>query len=142
MTESVVKEPSIFHTDRSYERYENEVDAWSSITIVAKSKQGTLLVLSLPESGKHCDLKGKVMDGCVYGGANGLENVKAFLKLHIGQDSVSEVIDKIRTFMSATRKPNQTRPSENMSRILKVHILSQNPKQKWQNFRLYSLSGF
>ena len=33
---------------------------------------------------------------------------------------------------------SQTRPSENMSKILKARILSQNPKQKWQNFRLYS----
>ena len=108
MTESLVKEPPRFNTDRSYKRYENEVDAWSSITTVAKSKQGTLLVLSLPESGKHGDLKGKVMDECAYRGVDGLKNVKAFLKLHIGQDSVSEVVDNIRTFMSATRKPDQT----------------------------------
>ena len=65
-------------------------------------------MLSLPDSGKHGDLKGKVMDGCNYGGQNGLENVKAFLNLHIGQDSVSEVVDKIKTFMGVTRKPEQT----------------------------------
>ena len=65
-------------------------------------------MLSLPDSGKHGDLKGKVMDGCDNGRENGLKNVKAFLKLHIGQDSVSEVVDKIRTFMGATRKPDQT----------------------------------
>ena len=105
-----MKEPPKFNTDRSYERYETEVDAWSTITPVAKAKQGTLLVLSLPDSGKHEDLKGKVMDGCDYKGENGLKNVKEFLKLHIGQDSVSEVVDKIRTFMDATRKPDQTVP--------------------------------
>ena len=38
----------------------------------------------------------------------GIENVKAFLKMHIGQDSVTEVVDNIRTFMRATRKPDQT----------------------------------
>ena len=104
----------------------------SSITTIAKTKQGTLLVLSLPDFGKHGDLKGKVMDGCNYKGPNGLKNVKEFPKLQISHDSVSEVLDKIRTF----------RPSENMSQILKASILSQNPKQKWQNFQLYSLCGF
>ena len=84
------------------------MDAWSSITTVAESKQGTLLVLSLPESGKHGDLKGKVIDECAYGGVDSLKNVKAFLKLHTGQNSVSEVVDKIKTFMNATRKPDQT----------------------------------
>ena len=66
------------------------------------------MVLSLPDSGKHGDVKGKVMDGCNYGGAGGLKNVKEFHKLHIGQDSVSEVVDKIKTFIGVTRKPDQT----------------------------------
>ena len=48
------------------------------------------------------------MDGCKYGGEDGLENVKAFLKLNIVQDSVSEVVDKIMTFMGTTIKPDQT----------------------------------
>ena len=108
MPDSLVKEPPRFNTDRSYERYENEVAAWSSITTVANDKQGTLLVLSLPDSGKHGDLKGKVMDGCDYRGENGLKNVKEFLKLHIGQVSVSKVVDKIKTFMGVTKKPDQT----------------------------------
>ena len=108
MPESLVKEPPRFNTDRSYDRYENEVDTWSSITTVAEAKQGTLLVLSLPDSGKYGDLKGKVMDGCEYQGETCLKNVKEFFKLHIGQDSVSEVVDKIRTFMGVTRKPDQT----------------------------------
>ena len=30
-----------------------------------------------------------------------------FLKLHIGQDSVSEVVDKVKTFMGVTRKLDQ-----------------------------------
>ena len=101
MPDSLVKEPPKFNTDRSYEQYETEVDTWLSITTVANAKQGTLLVLSLPDSGKYGDLK--VMDGCDYKGENGLKNVKEFLKLHIGQDSV-------RTFMDATRKPDQTVP--------------------------------
>ena len=106
MPDSLVKEPPRFNTDRSYERYENEVDAWSNITTVDKAKQGTLLVFSLPDSGKYGDWKGKVMDVCKYQGETGLENVKAFLKLHIGQDSVSEVVDKIKIFMGVTRKPD------------------------------------
>ena len=84
------------------------MDAWSNITTVPKNKVGTLLVLSLPESGKYGDLKGKVMDRCTYRGADGLQNVKIFLKSNIGQDSVSEVINKIKALMNTTRKPDQT----------------------------------
>ena len=72
MPESLVKEPPKFNTEGTYKRYENELDAWSSITTVAKKKQGTLLVFSLPDSGKHGDLKGKVMDGCIFRGEDGL----------------------------------------------------------------------
>ena len=63
MPDSLVKEPPKFNTERSYERFETEIDAWSTITTVTPAKQGTLLMLSLPETGKYGDLKGKVMDG-------------------------------------------------------------------------------
>ena len=65
---------------KTYEQYENEVDAWSSISTLVKAKQGMLLMLSLPDSGKHGDLRCKVIDGCDYKGEIGLENVKAFPK--------------------------------------------------------------
>ena len=108
MPESIAKDPPKFNTEWSYERYENEVDAWSSINSVAKNKQGTILVLALPESGKHGDLKGKVMDGCAYAGEDCLKNVKTFLKSRIGQDSISEVVDTIRAFMNTARISDQT----------------------------------
>ena len=74
-----MKEPPKFNTDRSYERFETEIDAWSTITTVAPAKQGTLLMLSLPDNDrKFGDLKGKVMDGCDYKGTNGLKNVVTF----------------------------------------------------------------
>ena len=92
MPDSVAKEPPRFNTDRSYERFETEIDAWATITTVAPAKQGTLLMLSLPDNDrKFGDLKGKVMDGCDYKGAGGLKNVKDFLKLHIGQDDITDV---------------------------------------------------
>ena len=109
MPDSLVKEPPKFNTDRSYERFETEIDAWSTITTVAPAKQGTLLMLSLPDNDrKFGDLKGKVMDGCDYKGTNGLKNVKDFLKLHIGQDDITDVVDKINTFMRTKRKGDQT----------------------------------
>ena len=55
-----------FNNDRTYEQYENEVYAWSRITPLAKAKQCMLLMLSLPDSGKQGDLRGKVIDGCDY----------------------------------------------------------------------------
>ena len=109
MPDSVAKEPPRFNTDRSYERFETEIDAWSTITTVAPAKQGTLLMLSLPDNDrKFGDLRGKVMDGCDYKGVGGLKNVKDFLKLHIGQDDITDVVDKINTFMRTKRKGDQT----------------------------------
>ena len=108
MPDTVMKEPPRFNTERSYERFEAELDAWSTITTVAKQKQGTLVMLTLPETGKYGDLRGKVMDGCVYAGDNGLKNIKEFLKTHIGQDGITDVVEKIRTFMSVKRQGEQT----------------------------------
>ena len=51
MQDFLVIEPPRLETDKSYEQYENEVDAWSRITTIAKAKQGSLLMLSLPDSG-------------------------------------------------------------------------------------------
>ena len=125
MPDSLVKEPPRFNADRSYERYENEVDAWSNITTVDKAKQGTLLVFSLPDSGKYGDLKGKVMDVCEYQGETGLENVKV-LKL------------STRSRHSWVSPESQIRPFENTFPILKVRILLPNPKQKCQDVQLCS----
>ena len=77
-------ERSLGICSRSGPTREKEVDTWSSITTVAKDKQGTMLVLSLPDSRKHWDLEGKVMDGCIFRGEDVLKNVEGFLKLHIG----------------------------------------------------------
>ena len=90
MTDSnVMKHPPKFNVERSFERYKDEVICWSEITSIEKGKRGTLLVLSLPDTGRYGDLRGKCMDGCNHKGDNGLENVLKYLEEHIGQGEVS-----------------------------------------------------
>ena len=59
---NVMKYPPKFNTKRSYKRFQDEVLVWEKITSVEAEARGSLLVLSLPDSGKYGDLRSKVID--------------------------------------------------------------------------------
>ena len=52
--------------------------------------QGILLILSLPDSGQHGELRGRVTDQYDYKGESGLENVKEFLEYCLEDDKYDE----------------------------------------------------
>ena len=47
---NVMKHPPKFNTERSYERFQDEVKVWEKITSIQAEARGSLLVLSLPET--------------------------------------------------------------------------------------------
>ena len=54
---NIMKYPPKFNTERSYERFQDEVLVWEKITSVEAEARGSLLVLSLPDSdSKYGDL--------------------------------------------------------------------------------------
>ena len=103
-----LKNPPRFNLDRSYERYKKDLKLWASVTSVEKAKQGSLVTLSLPETGKYDDLKGKVMDSVTVARDTGLDNIITFLDKHIVEDEIVNVCGKIKAFMECKRKPDQT----------------------------------
>ena len=105
---NVMKVPPKFNLERPFQRFKEEVNAWSTITSVEKRIQGTLVTLSLPDSGKYGDLRGKVIDSVTHGGEERLVNVLKYLREHLGEDEVTEICDKIRAFMEVKRQSGQT----------------------------------
>ena len=105
-----MKIPPKFDMERSFERFKADVEAWAEITRVEKEKQGILVTLNLPDTGKYGDLRGKVMETVEdkIRGQDGLNEVLKFLKEHIGQDEVIDVCEKIKAFIHMKREPDQT----------------------------------
>ena len=118
---NIMKQPPKYNLERPFARFKEEVLAWAKITSIDKKLRGTLVTLNLPETGRYGDLRGKVMDSVMHGGTqeagangevtekdDGLENVLAFLQEHLGGDEVTNICDKIKTFMHLKRVPGQS----------------------------------
>ena len=117
MSSNIMKTPPKFNLERPFARFKEEVLAWAEITSIDKKNQGTLVTLSLPDQGRYGDLRGKVIDSVVHGGEvddtgqpknNGLALVLQFLEDHLGGDEITNICDKIKTFMDMKRKAGQT----------------------------------
>ena len=117
MSNNIMKNPPKYNVERPFSRFKEEVLAWAAITSVDKKIQGTLVTLNLPETGRFGDLKGKVIDSVKHGGDidatgenqnNGLDLVLTFLEEHLGGDEVTNICEKIKTFMDLKRTAGQT----------------------------------
>ena len=97
-----MKIPPKFNMERSFERFKADVEAWAEITSVEKEKQGILVTLNLPDTGKYGDLRGKVMETveAKIRGLDGRNEVLKFLK---------KTLDRTRLLTSLRRsKPSFT----------------------------------
>ena len=87
----------ILTDEKPYERFKVELTCWLKLDIVAKSKQGVAVALSLPE--KHpSKIKDKVFDQLSLedlSNADGIDNLIALLDKHLGKDDLSDVFEKI-----------------------------------------------
>ena len=90
---NVMKYPPKFIIERSYERFQDEVKVWDKITSINTDASGSLLVLSLPDSGKYCDLKGKVMNAVEYDAADGVTKILSFLQENIEADALTDLCE-------------------------------------------------
>ena len=105
---SMLKTPPKFNTERSLDRFINEVEIWRKVTTIPKESQGIILTIHLPDDGKYGDLKGRVMQMVDIEGEEGLDRVLTYLKENIGSDTTTDVFEKIQAFMKTTRKSGQT----------------------------------
>ena len=117
---AIAKNPPRFNAKKSYQRFKDEVKAWTKVTSVPKEKWAYLIALNLPEDAEDGDLKGMVLDaGVDLDGDAGFKNLFDFLDTHLKKDETCDLIDKIRSFMKLKKGPDQTM-REYLSTLLDV----------------------
>ena len=104
-----VNPPSLTKS-KNYERFKQEVLAWSEITELKRDKQGIAVVLSLPEEDEN-QIKDKVFDQIPVDDLkddSGLDILLAFLDKHLGKDDLADSLDKFEDFDEFSRKDGQS----------------------------------
>ena len=108
------KDPPVFSKRKGFARWKTEINAWKDVVeatnTIAAVAIGQVVALSLPESPEEGDLKGKVMDalGDTLKGAGGFKLLIDWMEAHLGTDSTTDTIDKIRLFMKFSRSEGQS----------------------------------
>ena len=108
------KDPPVFSKRKTFARWKTEINAWNDVVIatasIAKGAIGQVVALSMPDSPEEGDIRGKVMDalGDTLKGDGGFKILVDWLESHLGTDSTSDTIDKIRSFMKYAREEGQT----------------------------------
>ena len=103
-----VNPPSLTKS-KNYERFKQEVLAWSEITELKRDKQGIAVALSLPEEDEN-QIKDKVFDQIPIDDLkddSGLDILLAFLDKHLGKDDLADSLDKFEDFDEFSRKDGQ-----------------------------------
>ena len=104
----------MFSKKKTFARWKTEINAWNDVVKATKSIAeeaiGQVVALSMPDSADEGDLRGKVMDalGDTLKGAGGFKILLDWLESHLGTDSTSDTIDKIRSFMKHARAEDQS----------------------------------
>ena len=97
---------------KTYEAYKREVNAWASVSDLAKAKRGNFIALSLPNKSKFGnDIRERVFENLTpdeLSGDTGLEKVIEFLDKELGKDAIDDVIDKWDSFDSCRKEGDQS----------------------------------
>ena len=94
---------------KSYERYKQELLAWKLVSDVAKSKQGIVVALSLPED-HETQIREKVFDEMDLNELkkeDGLEKLLTFIDSKLGKD-LTDCLEKFEEFENIQRDSEQS----------------------------------
>lgn len=105
----IVNPPSFTKT-KGYERYKQEILAWSSVTDLAKDKRGVVVALSLPENDES-GIRERVFDEVDIAELqtnDGLSKLIAFMDKVLGKDDLADSLEKYEDFEEYQRSKDQT----------------------------------
>ena len=97
---SVKINPPVFNKEKGFERYLQELSAWSEITSLDKKKMGIAVALSLPES-DETGIRGRVFEEIDLNKLetdDGLGTLITFMKKHLGKDDLADSLEKYEDF--------------------------------------------
>ena len=98
-----------FSSEKPYERYKAELDAWAAATDAEKKKHGILVALSLPEEDVS-QIRDKVfneIDLSVLKADDGLEKLIKYLDTQFAKDDLTETYERYIEFERCKRESNQ-----------------------------------
>ena len=101
--------PPKFSSEKEYERYKVELQAWARITEVKKDKQGIAVALSLPEE-DATGIRERVfneiaMDDLVK--EDGLNQLIEFFDKHLGKNELEDSMEKLDDIEECRRDTGQ-----------------------------------
>ena len=98
-----------FSSDKPYDRYKSEIDAWSEATDAEKKKHGILVALSLPEDDVS-QIRDKVFAEIEVSKLkldDGLKTLITYLDSQFGKDDLTETYERYIEFERCKRESNQ-----------------------------------
>jgi hypothetical protein len=102
--------PPVFKDTRCYERFKQELLAWSDVTDVDKKKQGIAVALTLPQDDES-GIREKVFDEMSRDDLkkeNGLDLLIEFLDEKLGKDDLTNSLEKFENFEDFKREKGQS----------------------------------
>ena len=102
--------PPTFNKAKTYERFRQELLAWTEITDLSKDKQGIAIALSLPDDDES-QIREKVFDQIAIDDLksnDGLTVLINFLDEHLAKDDLTDSLEKIEDFDDFYRTDGQS----------------------------------
>ncbi|MCG7877704.1 MAG: hypothetical protein N0C90_15405 [Candidatus Thiodiazotropha endolucinida] len=102
--------PPTFNQAKTYERFKQELLAWTEITDLSKDKQGIAIALSLPEDDES-QIREKVFDQIPIEdlkSVDGLTVLINFLDKHLAKDDLTDSLEKFEDFDDFYRTEGQS----------------------------------
>ena len=94
---------------KSYELFKSEVELWRVVTDLAKTKQGPVIALNLPDSSEHeSDIRTKVFEKInlqTLSTEDGLDTLIKFLDSELGKDDLTDYINRFDEWENFKRDP-------------------------------------
>ena len=108
----VTLQPPSLTECKTYESYKRELKCWAEVTDLPKSKQGSYIILSLPNKCKFGDdLREKALESIDeedLSATTGLDAVLAFLDKELAKNAVDDIIDKWEEFDNCSKQSLQS----------------------------------
>ena len=101
------KNPPKFSSNKDYQTYKRELDAWTKVTKEDKKLWGNIVALSLPEDDPS-DIRRKVFAGVNTDDEEGYTNLVKYLDEEFSRDQVVDTCEKIRALVTHKKDPKCT----------------------------------
>jgi hypothetical protein len=99
--------PPDLRKHKNYDLFKSEIELWKVVTDLAKTKQGAVVALNLPDASEHeSDIRTKVFEKLELkdlSKEDGLDTLMKFLDKELGKDDLTDYLNKFDEFENFKR---------------------------------------